>query len=54
MRKAVLAPVRAQPAETGRYNQREIKRNENGRRNAKSRARARQGAQPDERPVRHN
>ena len=29
-------------------------RHEDGRRNAQGRARARQGAQPDERPVRHN
>ena len=38
----------------GRYNRRTINRINDRRHNAKGRARARQGAQPDERPVRRN
>ena len=45
-----LAPVRRNRP-NGRYNRRAINRVDDGRRNAQGRARAREGAQPDERPV---
>ena len=49
-RRRKAAPVPNRPI--GRSNRREIIRNEYRRREGKGRARARQGAQPDERPVR--
>ena len=51
-RRRKAAPVPNRPI--GRSNRREIIRNEYRRCEGKGRARARQGAQPDERPVRYN